>query len=190
MSPTGVLIIISSPSGGGKDAIISALLNRFNNSAKLITTTTRAPRPEDKEGITYYFIKKENFEEKIKNGEIIEHNFYAGNYYAITKAELANKLKNFDFVFTNIDVNGRRNLTATDYKNISIFIMPENLEDLKMRISHRGGLSNTEIEERLQTAKQEITCANEYDFQVINKNGKLTETIDSVAKIITEHLPA
>ncbi len=188
MSPTGILIIISSPSGGGKDVIISALLKKFNKSAKLITTTTRTPRPDDKEGVSYYFVNKENFEEKIKNQDTVEHNFYAGNYYGITKTELNNKLNNFDLVFTNIDVHGRRNLAATGIKNLSIFLIPENLEDLQSRISARGGLNNQEIIQRLQTAQQEITCANEYDFQVTNKNGKLTETIDNVAKIIDKYL--
>lgn len=185
----GALVIISSPSGGGKDVIISALLKKFNNSTKLITTTTRTPRPEDQEGVTYYFINKEYFEDKIKNGEIIEHNFYAGNYYGITKTELSDKLKNFDIVFTNVDIHGRRNLTSAGLKNLSIFLMPENLDDLKIRISHRGGLSDSDIEQRLQTAQQEITYANEYDFQVVNETGKLAETIDNVAKIITDHLP-
>ncbi|MFA6548093.1 MAG: guanylate kinase [Candidatus Magasanikbacteria bacterium] len=188
MPKEGALIIISSPSGGGKDVIISALLKKFNNSAKLITTTTRAPRSEDQDGVTYYFISKENFEEKIKNNEFVEYNFYTGNYYGTTKTELSDKIKNFDIVFTNIDVNGRRNLAKANIKNISIFLMPENLEDLKIRISRRGGLTATEVEQRLETAKQEITRANEYDFQVINKTGKLEETIDNVAKIITKHL--
>ncbi len=190
MPPTGILIIISSPSGGGKDVIISALLKKFNNSVKLITTTTRTPRPDDKEGVSYYFVSKENFEEKIKIKDIVEHNFYADNYYGITKTELNYKLNNFDLVFTNIDVHGRRNLASAGIKNLSIFLMPENIDDLKNRISQRGGLNNEEIAKRLKTAQQEITCANEYDFQVLNKNGKLTETIDNVAKIITSHLVA
>ncbi len=188
MIPEGTLVIISSPSGGGKDTIISALLKKIANSAKLITTTTRTPRPDDQEGLTYYFVSKENFEEKIKTGEIVEHNFFTGNYYGITKTELENKLQNFDVVFTNIDVNGRRNLSAGGFKNLSIFLVPENLDDLKLRISRRGGLSELEIQQRLETAKHEITCAQEYDFQVINKNGKLDETIDNVAKIIKNYL--
>lgn len=188
MSSTGNLIIISSPSGGGKDAIISVLLKKFKSSTKLITTTTRTPRPDDKEGVTYYFIKKENFEKKIDCGEIIEYNFYTGNYYGITKTELNEKLNNFEIVFTNIDVHGRRNLINSGFKILSIFLLPENIEDLKTRISRRGGLSESDIEQRLETAKEEIACAKEYDFQVVNKNGKMTETIDNVAKIITNYL--
>ncbi len=188
MSAQGSLVVISSPSGGGKDTVIFALLKKFQNSVKLITTTTRSPRPDDKEGITYHFITKENFQEKIKNDEVLEYNFYAGNYYGITKTEIQNKLNNFDLVFTNIDVNGRRSLKKAGFENLSVFLMPENLNDLKTRISHRGGLSQAEIEERLKTAELEIGLASEYDFQVVNKTGKLTETIDNVAKIIAEHL--
>lgn len=188
MSLQGHLVVISSPSGGGKDTVIFALLKKFKNSAKLITTTTRAPRPDDKEGVTYHFVTKENFQEMIDRNEIIEYNFYAGNFYGITKTELESKLKNFNLVLSNIDVNGRRSLKKAGFPNLSIFLMPENIKDLKTRISRRGGLNESEIAERLKTAELEINLANEYDFQVVNKTGKLDETIDNVAKIINKHL--
>lgn len=188
MSSTGNLVVISSPSGGGKDTVIFALLKKFKNSAKLVTTTTRPPRPDDKEGITYHFTTKKDFQEKIKNNEVVEYNLYAGHYYGVTKAELNEKIKHFNLIFTNIDVNGRKSLEAAGFKNLSIFLMPENLNDLENRISHRGGLTQLEIKERLKIAKLEIGLAKEYDFTVVNKTGKLNETIDNVAKIITKHL--
>lgn len=185
---SGNLVIISSPSGGGKDTVIRALIKHFSSAAKLITTTTRSPRPEDEDGVTYYFTDKPTFENKLKNNELLEHNVYADNYYGTEKNELENKLENFNLVFSNIDVNGRRNLAASGIKNLSIFLMPSNLDDLKQRILKRGKVTDTELASRLETAKHEIEDADEYDFKVINQTGKLDETIDNVAKIITTYL--
>lgn len=180
----GLFVIISSPSGGGKDTVIRALLKKIPRSAKLVTTTTRSPRPEDKEGVSYYFVDKTNFENKIKNGELMEYATYADNYYGVEKSEFENKLKNFDLVFSNVDVQGRRNYTQAGIKNLSIFLLPDNLDDLQKRILRRGGVNETELELRLETAKNEIKAATEYQFQVVNKANHLDETIDNVAKII------
>ena len=184
----GKLIIISSPSGGGKDAVIARLLKIFPNSARLVNTTTRPPRPKDSPGVTYDFINEKDFKAGLAQGQYLEHNFYNGHYYGVNKNRLATALANHDFVFTNIDVNGRKSAEIAGVKNLSIFLLPDDLKNLRTRIAGRGGLDETQINERLETAKREIARANEYDFQVVNKNGKMSETVDSVAKIITEHL--
>ena len=185
---SGNLVIISSPSGGGKDTVIRALIKHFESAAKLVTTTTRIPRPEDEDGVTYYFTDKNTFENKLKNNELVEYNFYANNYYGTEKNELENKLENFNLVFSNIDVNGHRSLNKLGIRNLSIFLMPSNLDDLKQRIMKRGKVTEDDLKNRLETAKQEIESAKEYDFQVINQTGQLQETIDNVAKIITDYL--
>ena len=84
----GKLVIISSPSGGGKDSIISALLKIIPNSTRLITTTSREPRPGNQNGIDYYFVSQAEFKNKIQNEEMVEYNNYAGNYYGIEKKNL------------------------------------------------------------------------------------------------------
>lgn len=183
----GLFVIISSPSGGGKDAVIRALIKKIPRSAKLVTTTTRSPRPEDAQGVTYHFISRADFENKIKNGEMMEYATYAENYYGVQKSELENKLQNFDVVFSNVDIQGRRNYTQAGIKNLSIFLIPNSLDDLKKRILSRGGVNAAELALRLETAKKEIQAADEYQFQVVNKDGNLDETIDNVAKIITSY---
>jgi len=186
---SGKLVIISSPSGGGKDTVISALLKKFLNSAKLVTTTTRLPnRQGDKNGVTYYFVDKTNFEQKIKNQELVEYNVYADNYYGIEKKELENKLKKFDLVFSNVDIHGRRHLVEAGFKNLSIFLLPDKLETLEKRIKNRSSVSESELKSRIETAKSEITAAKEYDFKVVNQDGQLPKTIDNVAKIIQDYI--
>ena len=118
----------------------------------------------------------------------MEHAIYAENYYGVEKTELENKLQNFDLVFSNVDVQGRRNYTNAGIKNLSIFLVPDSLDDLKKRIVNRGGVNEPELELRLETAKNEIEAAGEYQYQVINKAGHLDETIDNVAKIIAKSI--
>ena len=188
MSKTGLLIIISAPSGNGKDAVIEALLKIIPGSVRFITTTSRPPRPGNQEGMDYYFISKEEFENKIKNNDFLEYNFYADNYYGTEKNILKKFLEKNKIVFLNIDVNGKHNLDKAKVKNLSIFLLPDSLEILKNRIRLRGGVSEELIEERIKIAQNEINNSSDYDYKVVNEDGKLTETIDKLAKIINSEL--
>src|SRR3989339_783825 len=105
----GLLVIISSPSGGGKDSVINAILKKIPNSARLLTTTSRQPRPDQKEGIDYHFISLKKFKEKIKRDKFVEYNFYADNYYGVEKKVLNKTLKNNDLILSQIEVNGKHN---------------------------------------------------------------------------------
>jgi len=187
-SKRGQLIIISSPSGGGKDAVIRALLKIFPGSARLVTTTSRPMRPHNIQGVDYHFINKKEFEDKIKNNEFLENNFYAGNYYGLEKTRLSEALASHDLVFTQIEVNGKNNLDKAKIPNLSIFLLPNSLEILKKRIEKRGGISPEVIEERLRVAEKEIKESKTYDYRVMNQEGKLLETVDNVAKIIRKQL--
>src|SRR3989338_11663219 len=103
MNQTGLLFIISSPSGGGKDSVINALIKMFPDSTRVITTTTRAPRPGNINGVDYHFITPEEFKQKLATGDFVEHNVYGGNYYGMQKKHLAELLATHPIVFTQID---------------------------------------------------------------------------------------
>lgn len=185
---TGLLIIVSSPSGGGKDSVIRELLKIFPRSTRLITTTSRPLRPGNKDGVDYHFVSQEQFEKKIKHGDFLEHNFYASNYYGLEKTRLEKLLSKYDIVFTQIEVNGKHNLDKAGIKNLSIFLLPENLDILKKRIQRRGGLTPEIIAERLETAKKEIAESADYDYRLVNKDGQLAETVSETAQIIRSML--
>lgn len=182
--PQGKLIIISSPSGGGKDSVINALLKIMPNSVRLITTTSREPRPGNKNGVDYYFVSVAEFENKIKNNEMVEYNNYAGNYYGIEKKNLNTALANNDWVFTQIEVNGKQHLDEQNIPNISIFLLPESLEILAERIRHRGGVNEDKIQERLKIAQNEMDKSVIYDYRVVNTDGKFEETIAKIREIL------
>ena len=186
----GLLTIISSPSGGGKDAVIRGLLDIFPGSIKFMTTTTRPPRPNEQNGVHYNFVSREEFEKMIQNGELIEHNFYAENYYGTEKNKLNKLLSEHPLVFSNIEINGKRNFDKSGWKNLSIFLLPESMEVLKQRIERRGGIEPAIVAERLETAKKEIADADIYNYKIVNYQGKLDETIAKIAEIIRKHLGA
>lgn len=185
---SGTLVIISSPSGGGKDSVIRNLLRRFRNATRLVTTTTRPKRPGEREGVDYHFLTMEEFREKIAKNDFIEYNFYAGNYYGSERSRVERLLREYDFVFTIIDVNGKHAIDKTDLPHLSIFLLPENLDVLRERITKRGGLTAANIAERLETARQEITQSNDYDHRIVNREGHLTETINKVGLVLEKYL--
>lgn len=184
----GLLVIVSAPSGGGKDSVIDALLKIFPNSTRLITTTTRPKRPGEIDSVNYYFTTPDNFQNLIINKEFVEYNFYANQYYGTQKSKLREALQKYDLVFSNIEVNGKQNMDDAEIKNLSIFLLPENMDVLHKRIVVRGGLTPDVIEERLKIAAKEISQSSNYDYQVVNKEGKLEETIAQVAEILKKHL--
>ncbi|MFA5061770.1 MAG: guanylate kinase [Patescibacteria group bacterium] len=183
----GQLIIISSPSGGGKDAVIRELIKKFPNSVRLTTTTTRPPRPHEQNGIEYFFVSPDEFKKRLNENKFIEHNIYSDNYYGVERKNLEEPLKKYDFVFTNVEVHGKENIDKAGFPSLSVFLMPESMEVLKERIERRGGINDPKIiAKRLEQAKNEVEQSKNYDFRVVNKEGELSETVDKVAKFIVD----
>ncbi len=187
MDKKGLFVIISSPSGGGKDAVINALVAGMQNAKRLVTTTSRAPRPGNQDGVDYHFISETEFKDRLERGAFIEYNIYAGNYYGTEKSELEKCLNNFEVVLSQADINGKHALDRLQFPHLSIFLVPENLEVLRARIQKRGGIDPEAIEKRLQIAQKEIIESADYDYRIINTEGQLQETIQKVKTIILEH---
>lgn len=184
----GLLVVISSPSGGGKDSAINELLKLIPNSVRLVTTTSREPRPGNKEGVDYFFVSKEDFLRKIENDEMVEYNNYVDNYYGIEKNKLKKSLEKNDVVFTQIEVNGKHSLDRLGIPHLSIFLLPDNLDILADRIRKRKGVSEEKIKERLETAKEEIVKSQDYEYRIVNEDGKFEETVAKIREIIESRL--
>lgn len=178
----GRLVIISGPSGSGKDTILKKALEQLPKIKFSISSITRPMREGEVEGEKYNFISKERFEDMIKNDMLLEYNNYVGNYYGTPKAPVEEVIKNGGEIILEIDVNGQRNVKEKIDSALSIFIMPPSVEVLKARLIGRGTDSEEVIEKRMQTALYEIECAKNYDFIVINDD--LDRAVEDFVTII------
>lgn len=180
----GLLVIISAPSGGGKTTIVSRLLEDIPEAARLITTTTRLPRPGEADGTDYHFITRGNFQKKIQNGDFVEWVEYAGAFYGTDRHELATLLNQHPFVFANVDVRGKESLEQGGFKGLSIFLLPENEAVLRERLARRPRATEVYISSRLARAAAEVAMAPTFDYQVVNREGHLAEAIAEIRAIL------
>ena len=165
----GELFILSSPAGGGKTTLANLLIQEIPNLKRVITCTTRKPRPGEKDGVDYYFLSREEFEKRIRENDFLEYAVVHGNYYGTPKKEVEDELqKGFDLLLV-IDVQGMRQIVSNKKDVITIFILPPSLDELVKRMKERGD-SEEEIQKRLETAKKEIPAWKEYNYVVINDN--------------------
>ena len=165
----GSLIVISGPSGAGKGSIIKELFKLDNKNRWLsISTTSREMRSNDIKGVTYNFVSKDEFENKIKEGYFLEYTNYAGNYYGTPKIDIENKLKKGIDVILEIEIEGAKNIREKFKDAICIFIMPPSLKELVIRLQKRNTDSQEKIMERFKKAYQEINELSKYNYVVVN----------------------
>ena len=165
----GQILIISGPSGSGKSTLLGRLLKEENDLYFSISSTTRAPRQGETEGVNYYFINKDEFKKGIDAGEFLEWAFVHGNYYGTSLKPVLKALEEGKIAIFDIDVQGF-NITKSKFaKNItSVFITTASKNELKSRLQNRGTDSAQTIEKRLINAVGEMEHILEYDYFLIN----------------------
>ena len=181
----GKLIILSSPSGGGKSTICDNLRKKLPGILYSISTTTRLPRKGEKNGKQYFFVTKKNFENMIKKNAFLEWAIVHGNYYGTSKDIIENYLKQGKTCILDIDIQGAMQIKKRYPDGLFIFIMPPSLEELKNRLKKRGTDNKQSIGIRLNNAKKEIKYKKYYDYIVINK--KIEHSVNKILDIINEN---
>ncbi len=177
----GNIIVLSAPSGAGKTTIALKLLEEIKNLKRVVTTTTRPKRPNEKEGIDYNFVSKEEFEHMIQNNEFVEYANVYGNYYGTPIRDIKAILEEgFDALLV-IDIQGAKSIKNIFSYALLIFLMPPSLEELYARFKNRG-FEDKNVVERLESAKKEIACAKYFDFIVVNRY--VDETVNMIKSII------
>jgi guanylate kinase len=182
MMSKGTLIIISGPSGSGKDTVLQKLFQKMPELKFSISSVSRPMRTSEVEGEKYNFVTREKFEDMINNDQLLEYNVYLGNYYGTPREPVDTCIKNGGEIVLEVDVNGAANVRKNCKDSFSIFIMPPSLEVLKARLNGRGTETPEVVEERLTQAISEIKRSNEYDYIVVND--VLNECVNEVFSII------
>lgn len=171
----GKLFVISAPSGTGKTSLINATLEDENaKKTKLgISCTTREKRAEEKDHVSYFFISKEEFKDKIKNDDFLEYAEVFGNFYGTPREWVLNSLSNKENVILELDIQGALQVKEAFPDTRTIFIIPPSYDDLSSRLSKRAQDSQEEIKKRLKEAKKEVEIGKKFDQIIVNDNFSL-----------------
>ena len=134
------LFVVSGAAGTGKDSVVKALREAHPEIEKTVSATTRAPRPGEQEGVDYYYRTREQFQQLLENDQVVEHNFYNGNYYGTLKSEVEKRLEAGKVVVLVIDVHGAANIRRMFPGATTVFLLPPSVEELEHRLrGHPGG---------------------------------------------------
>ncbi len=168
MNKERYLLVVSGPSGAGKDTVVKKMLEKHPEIQVSVSATTRKPREGERDGEHYYFLSHGEFERKIAAGEMLEHVNYCGNYYGTPKSEVDCRLENGVSVVLIIEVVGAANIKKMYPESTLVFIMPPSVEELGNRLRGRGTESEEVIVRRMERAAEEMQRAGDYDYSVIN----------------------
>lgn len=164
----GILVVVSAPAGCGKDTILEQALKLNGNLFYSVSATSRAMRPGETDGVSYHFRTREQFEDMIKNGELLEYTEYCGNYYGTPKKAVEDMLEAGKDVILKIEIEGAANVKKMFPECVMIFILPPSIAELSRRLHKRGTETEEVIALRLETAKKELEFAKNYDYFVVN----------------------
>lgn len=179
----GLLIVVSGPSGAGKDTICNKVVEDMKDTKISVSMTSREPRGKEVDGVDYLFVSKEEFEERIKNDEFLEYAIVHNNqYYGTPRAKIEAELNNGKNIILVIDIQGALKIKETVKEALFIFIMPPSMEELKDRLIKRNTESKAKILERFKTAYNEINEFKKYNYVVVND--KVEKAVDKVKSII------
>mgnify|MGYP001100239467 CR=1 FL=1 len=178
------LIVLSGPSGVGKDATMSRMRERGIPMHYTVTATTRARRPTEVDGRDYYFVSLEEFQRLIAEGELLEWALVYGDYKGIPRQQVRDALARGQDVILRIDVQGAATVRQLVPEAVLIFLAPPSMDELVERLRKRRTESEEALQRRLRAVRQEMESLPIFDYMVVNYEGRLDETVDRVVAIL------
>jgi len=189
IKPEPLLIVLSGPSGVGKDTVLQALKRRNLPLHFVVTATDRPPRPGEVPGVDYIFVTREEFEHMIAADELLEYAVVYGDYKGIPKAQIRQALASGKDVILRVDVQGAARLRALCPEAVLIFLAPANVEEWYQRLINRHSETPETLARRVEAVRRELTYLDLFDYLVINRQDQLEQAVDQIISIIqVEHL--
>jgi guanylate kinase len=179
-----LIIVMSGPSGVGKDATIARIKERGAKFHYVVTTTTRARRPLEVDGKDYYFVSKDDFMKKIQDDEFLEYALVYENYYGVSKKEVSSAIQKGEDVILKVDVQGAETLKKKIPHAIYIFLLPSSLSELAGRLKKRNADSEKDLKVRVDKAEHEMKKVAMFDYQIVNFENDLNKTAEIVKAIV------
>ena len=186
----GKLLVISGPSGVGKTEVSMGLLSLSDLYSKSVSATTRKMRDGEVNGVDYFFISKEEFEEMQKKSQLLEFTNYNGNWYGTPRKFVEEVLEKGKVLILVIDVVGALNIKKMFPEAVMCFLNAESLEAIEKRLRNRKTDSEDSISGRLAVAKKELESSQLFDYVVMNKEGEISNTVQSIDSIIKKLVSA
>jgi guanylate kinase len=180
------VFVITGPSGVGKGTLIRTLLERVPELELSVSATTRKPRLGETHGVDYHFLGDEEFEDKVRNDEFVEHAAYSGRRYGTLRSDLEQRLARGAPVVLEIEVQGARQIAETMPEAVRIFIAPPSLETLRTRLIGRGTDTDDDVQRRLDTAREELRAQQEFPHVVYND--RLDDAVAALEEVVRSAL--
>lgn len=181
---SGILLVVSGPSGVGKGTICGRLLQELTDVQFSVSVTTRAPRPTEQEGINYFFISEPEFRQMQANGELLEWAEVFGNFYGTPRPAVQRALDEGKDIILEIDIQGALQVKAAFPECVLVFVWPPSYQELERRIRQRGTETAESLACRLQKAKLEMAHVVNYDYIVVNHPGQVASAVKEVEAIL------
>ncbi|MGD8968007.1 MAG: guanylate kinase [Anaerolineae bacterium] len=186
--PRPLLIVISGPSGVGKDSLVQRMKQRGCPFHFVVTATDRPPRHDEVHGEDYFFVSTHEFEQMIAQDELLEHAVVYGQYKGVPKQQIREAMASGTDVVMRVDVQGAATIQRIAPQAVLIFLTASSGEELEQRLRARGGDSLDQVERRIVTARREMRRLSEFEYVVVNRDQELDEAVDTVLAIIkAEH---
>jgi guanylate kinase len=184
-TPNPLLVVISGPSGVGKDVTLKRMKEMGCPFHFVVTTTDRPPRPGEVNGVDYFFVATPDFERMVEGNELLEHAIVYGQHKGVSKDQVRRALESGQDVVMRLDVQGAATIRRMVPEAVLIFLSCESEEELVARLTARRTESKEALRARLAIARQEMERLGEFDYVVINRTGCLDETVEIIAAIIS-----
>jgi guanylate kinase len=169
----------------GKDAILDELERRGWSFHRVVTCTTRPPRPGERDGVDYHFVSDADFDAMVRDGGLLEHAVVYGMQYGVPKRQVLDALSRGEDVFVRTDVQGAASIERLMPEAVLVFIAPTSIEDLEQRMRTRGDSDEARIQRRLDTARSEMARRDEFEHVIVNAPDRLADATDQLERILS-----